>query len=1012
MFFTVQIELTDQNQKVQKLIEYFDLNLERNLDFDISICFHDPGQNYKEEKNLKDLLDELIQNKSGWDRISASCRRMIICDRELDLEKGQEILAKSLPLFKSLLTLNDDHLTEPEEVAQDITRDHKNKIYEVVRYVNTCGLIYYRCGDYSKALNFFKLAECISLDENSYLSYFVPDTASNSIRTKFEFFSQVLPDQISEDYVSIYGKKLIDFINSYRKKIKKCDDCNFEQDGKIANWIYGHGMASLYHNLAEAYSTVLKVNNAIKVPDLLQEILEKYAIETNNLSLQEAIEKWKNSDFEQDGEIKNLIYGHGTASLYHNLADAYSTVPKLYNAIKVPALLQEIFEKCASETNNLSLQNRLKNEDLGTIFKDYSKKANESSLEYGKKVEDSYRQLQSKNALRRLGYKEYENDILAGKWERGKIMVCQDKIRATQNLKKDEKIKEIQKIIDEGKKYFKVEGSADTIGMLHNLNSIQAALKKDSNQTDSDGKEFSPLITIGGREFTPLDLAYSKIEIAEKLRGVFSTILYKRQVMKQIREDISLITNEYIKMGEYSKALDFSEHYTNRGLIDLSAVGVSKNSKQIEDKIKEINPLKREICASMELSKGYQLGRKSTHLALNDEANEDLLKLVLAYEDILKDIEISENAEILGTSEADLSITSKILTKIAETENTLIVKFLVFEVNKNIILRMFLIDKKEGVKEPKEIKFTDKKYKAFISAVKDALKLYKEEYPSTFSDRKVHKEMAQLANKLNLQENLDNVKNIFIIPDGELFQIPLHILGSDGEEFAKDLRVDYQVYYAPSLLHLIGSKANRSTCTKREDNYLWLYSPTRDLSTLEKPLSKPEISREKNTLIEFESGTLENFEINFKPNEYTHVGFSTHALVQNNMATAYVSLLKLYDSFLTTYDILLSMDCSGVETVFLGACSGASSKYTDENEAVGLVTAFLSKGAFSVIAPLCPISFPTHDDFIELINGSNVICNSQSWNLDSLNIFKKLNPSGFGYFVPFVQYTSLDIIKK
>lgn len=106
------------------------------------------------------------------------------------------------------------------------------------------------------------------------------------------------------------------------------------------------------------------------------------------------------------------------------------------------------------------------------------------------------------------------------------------------------------------------------------------------------------------------------------------------------------------------------------------------------------------------------------------------------------------------------------------------------------------------------------------------------------------------------------------------------------------------------------------------------------------------------------------------------------------------------------------MDCSGVETVFLGACSGASSKYTDENEAVGLVTAFLSKGAFSVIAPLCPISFYIHDEFIELVNKSNVIPNSQNWNLDKLNIFKKLDSPKFGYFVPFVQYTSLDIIKK
>ncbi|MDI9395292.1 MAG: CHAT domain-containing protein [Euryarchaeota archaeon] len=948
----IEIELADYNQKVQKLIDHFDLHIERKLDFDIVISFRGPNDNYDEGKNLKDLLDELIESESGWDKISASCRRMIICDRELDLEKGQKILANSLlfltnsyPLFKNLLTISDDQFNISKEVTEKIINEYKKEIYEITRYVNTCGLISYRSGDYSKALKFFELAECISRNPNSSLSHFIPDTTSNRIRTKFEFFSQVLPDQISEDYVSMYGEKLIHFIKSYRKQIRECTDYSFEKDRELANWIYGHGMASLYHNLAIAYSTV----------------------------------------------------------------------SKLYDSIKDRDLLRKIFEKCASETDNLSLQNRLKNEDLGTIFKYYSKKANNSSLDYGSKVEDSYRQLQSKNVLRRLGdeeYKEkYKEDILAGKWERGKIMVCQDEIRATQKLEDDKKIEEIQKIIDKGKKYFKVEGSGDTISMLYNLNSIQAALKKDSNPPDGDGKEFSPLITIGGKEFTPLDLAYSKIKIAEKLRGVFSAVLYKRQVMKLIREDISLITNEHIKNREYSEALDFSERYANRGLFDLSAVGVSKYNEIIKEKMKAISSLKREIYDIIDLHKGNQLGRNSTRLVLNDEANEELLKLVLAYEDILKDIEISGNTEFLRSQGADFSITSKILTEIEKIENTLIVKFLVFEVNNIVTLRVFLIDKK-GVKEPKEINCTDKDYKSFISAVQNALKLYEEEDTSKISDQNVHKEMAKLAKKLNLQENLENVKNIFIIPDGELFQIPLHLLGFDGGDFAIDLRIDYQVYYAPSLLHLIESRANRLTCTKRDDNYLWLYSPTTDLSTLENPLYKPKFNGKKFKLIESKDGTLENFELNFKPNEYTHVGFSTHAYFQNNMATAYVSYLKLYDSFLTTYDILLSMDFSGIETVFLGACSGASSKYTDENEAVGLVTAFLSKGAFSVIAPLCPISFSTHDRFIKLINENNVISNSQSWNLDFLNIFKGLPSIKFSYFVPFVQYTSLDIIKK
>lgn len=964
----VEIDLTDQNQKVQKLIDYFDQNLERNLDFDKSICFHGPDQNYEEEKNLKDLLGELILNESGWDRISASCRRMIICDRELDLEEGLKVFTESFDLFKELLSQNDDQLTDPEKVAQNIVKYHQNKIYEAIRYVNTCGLISYRSGDYSKALYFFKLAEYIARNPNSSSSYFIPDTTSNRIRTEFEFFSQVLPGQIPEDYVSMYGKNLIDFIDSYQKEINKRKDCNFEQDGEIVNWIYGHGMASLYHNLAEAYSFV--VNKGVNDSPSLKVIFKEYA--------------------------KNV--------------------------------------------GDVSLENRLETDDLKVIFKDYAIKSNETSLnDYGteEKYKDVYRQLQSKNALRRLGrdVKKYEEDILEGRWERGKLMVYQDKIKTEQY------IEDAQDRINEGitNGYFKIEGSADKIGILHNLNSIQVALKKKSkerfNQTDSNGNESTllgiacPKIKIGGKEFTPLDIACSKIKIADELRDIFSYVLYKRQVMKQIREDISLVINEYIEKGEYSKAFNFNDFYTNRGLSDISTIKENDEAIQFNKKIEGIDKLKHEINLLLEKDAAQKndigdLSLGETSIVLGSETNGDYLKLVLAYEDILKDVEINHYEKRTPTYNGEFPLDSikgiyfedvikslvKRLSKIPENENTVIVKFLIHNFEESVIIRMFILDR-WGINEPVEVKYPRECYNNYISKINAALEIYKKTGQEVeFLKSEVPNEMAELAKAFTLYDKLDKVKNIFFVPDGELFQIPLHLLGTEGT----DLRINYSVYYAASLTHLMGSNINKLPFSKKERNYLWLCSPTKDLFTTQNIpcLYKPKVEGKTITLLECADGTLEKFYRTFEHIKYTNIGFSTHAAFHNNVVTAYVSLLRFYDSFLTTYDILLLMDLRGVETVFLGACCGASTKSTDENEAVGLVTAFLSKGADSVIAPLCPISGYIHNSFITLLNDSNIIHTSQSWNLNTDSIFKGLKRNKFVYFVPFIQYASLDIVGK
>lgn len=958
----VEIEFTDPNQRVQKLIEYFDLNLERNLDFDKKICFHCPDQNYEEEKDLTDLLDELIQNERGWDRISASCRRMIICDRELDLGKGLDILGKSLPYFKDLLGQNDDTFTRFEETTQIILKNFNEKIYEIIRYVNTCGLISYRCGDYSKALNYFELAEFISRNSDSQLKCFIPDTTSNRIRTQFEFFSQVLPGQIPEDYIEIYGKRLVDFIYSYQCEINKRKNDSFDKD-EIKNWIYGHGMASLYHNLAEAYSFV--VNKGVDSPSL-----------------------------------------------------------------------RSIFKEYAKKIGDTSLEERLDTDNLKVIFKDYAIRENETSLnDYGdmEKFRDIYRQLQSKNALRRLGcnVEKYEKDILGGGWERGKLMVYQDKIKAEQY------IEDAQERINEGvaKDYFKIEGSADKIGMLHNLNSVQAALKKkskiESNQSVSNASDSTPLIinspviNISGKEFTSLDISCAKIKLADELRVVFSSILYKRQVMKQIREDISFVINKCIEQEEYPKALNFNDFYTNRGLIDISTIRVNDELKRFDQKRENINRLKREINILLEKEAAEKKYIGDLVLGDTSETNEDFLRLVLNYEDIIKDLEINQNENKAKNYNSGYPLDSikgihfedvkkclvKRLGNIPESEDTLVVKFLIQNLEENVIIRMFLLDRRD-ISEPVEVKYTKETYKSILSKVNDSLEIYKKRSSEVeYSKSEVPSRMAELAEAFKLYDKLNGYKNIFFVPDGELFQVPLHLLGNEGT----DLRINYSVYYAPSLTHLLRLDIHRQSISKKEENYLWICSPTKDLFTTQNtPCLRKLRDVKKIKHLECADATLENFYKELRPNEYTNIGFSTHSAFHNHVVIAYASLLRFHDSFLTTYDILLFLDLKGVETVFIGACCGGLTTVTDDNEAVGLVTAFLSKGAESVIAPLCSISGYIHNSFIELINESNILFASQSWNLNADNIFKvlKKKKKKFVYFVPFVQYASLDIVEK
>lgn len=94
--------------EVQKVIDDFDLDYERFLKFD-ETGYHDGDL-------IKAYLDRLIKKGTlkGWDEIAVTCRLMIICDRELDLEKGNKLMENTLETFKKL---------KPEE-----------QLYEAIRY--------------------------------------------------------------------------------------------------------------------------------------------------------------------------------------------------------------------------------------------------------------------------------------------------------------------------------------------------------------------------------------------------------------------------------------------------------------------------------------------------------------------------------------------------------------------------------------------------------------------------------------------------------------------------------------------------------------------------------------------------------------------------------------------------------------------------------------------------------------------------------------------------------------
>ncbi len=673
------------------------------------------------------------------------------------------------------------------------------------------------------------------------------------------------------------------------------------------------------------------------------------------------------------------------ASLYHNLGVVYGEAEKR----KVfDSQLEDLKEKAIEKHNQ--------------------------SLVCSEEVDDIYRQLQSKNQLCAYNIdktKNYEVDLLQGKWIRGRQFVLQRKIRESKNSDDINNI--IKGNVKIGKNTFDVkdglildEKHEDKLAVLYNYNSIKSCINNGMNAIYD--KEGNPI--------TLLNIVDAKIRIAKKLRDEMSFFLYRRQAINLIRDDVYYKINQFWEKGNFEECINLSEDYNCRGLIELSQITLLKdfteNLSNQRDKIEKLkDPIFKEILKNLD-----KHAQKTSHLSLSLEIenDENLLDLLLAYEDLL-----GEYSKILQEDNRNIYI--KLISKLKEIppeQETAVIRFFVMK-DKEEKIRAVLITR-NGIKklwQEQEIHLNIEELIQEIFFLAENL-----EGPlvqnSTFEGKQeayngLFEQMSDFSEKLKLYDYLNDIKNLFIIPDGKLFQLPLHLLGKEGKDLRKENGIN--IYYCPTLYHLLVTQTDTSDKTYDKCNYLWLFCPTPDLyskenSEIKPKLGKPDIfKRNKNAIIlEYNNATFKSFLDTFCTKRFNHVGFSTHGLFRDDSKNAYVSPILLSDSFLTPYDILFSLNLSGVQTIFIGACQVGSSKYTDENEAVGLVTAFLAKNATCVIASLWSIHYNTHNLFIDILNNSNSFNSPKPWDLMDL-----LSQCKEPYrLIPYIQYANIGIIEK
>ena len=200
----------------------------------------------------------------------------------------------------------------------------------------------------------------------------------------------------------------------------------------------------------------------------------------------------------------------------------------------------------------------------------------------------------------------------------------------------------------------------------------------------------------------------------------------------------------------------------------MSQISLDKLLELTDKQKKKIDELKKPIFDEDIREINKYLGNNVNSplsLTLGVKTYDKFLELVLAYESVLEQpsIDFKRPKEDVYTKLIGL------LKKIPPEENTAVLKFLIFEKGKKRVSRALLIKRDKIIKH--EFDFDN------LYILIDTIKLLKKEDDDyLYYMTKFLTPMTDLLKKLKLDEELRGVKNLFIIPDGELFQLPLHLI--------------------------------------------------------------------------------------------------------------------------------------------------------------------------------------------------------------------------------------------
>jgi tetratricopeptide (TPR) repeat protein len=677
-----------------------------------------------------------------------------------------------------------------------------------------------------------------------------------------------------------------------------------------------------------------------------------------------------------------VFYCHGMASLYHNRGEILYFV---------------------AQRGKDDFDEKLSKEDMALA-------SHESSLSWGEKSGDVYRILQSKRFLSTMRNiddvrrNEYLNDVVNGKWSRGKQIIIQGRLSKA----KDEG--EVANLIKELKTE---DGFPDKIVVLFNLRKLK-----------DRWEEFE---CIKRKYPDQYDLLKRIVRVADSFRENLSFLLYRRQIMGQVRLELRELAEYHWKRKEWEAALDWLEQSSCREILEISQISTNLAVTD-SDTYAKINEKKLALMKSEldRLMKDHQIvtdqgdriflpPRESPHETLNlasiVEEAESNLHLTLAYEDIFSVRSVS--GEVINEAFWAEPAVSRVRRRLRELRRDDMQVIIIRMVKLRDSIGLCLLDS-QGRFDSYEKPFEDKSLDKLI----EDLKVCASSKPTITGMIKFRQKMEDFSEAINLSEILSNRDNkiyskkvIFFIPDAVLLSLPLHLLGPEGRDLRTKDSGAWDIYYCPSLnvLSEIGRTNSEMGQFRNGPTHLWIHSPTPDLEMrTEHPLRRPAWV-DNDLCLSGGQATLEAFWTTLVSKRPTHLGFSAHGKFNDNSRDAYLSKILFSNNFLTAYDVLLGPDLNWIQTIFMGACEIGTSRFTEQSEAVGLMTAFITKGVRSVVGALWPITIGLHNDLLNTLADMRIGDNIGPWNISELARKSEMDEY---MLTPFVQCGTLGLLDK